>query len=435
MKPVHVRLLTAIVSVSPLLAVAAEAPDKRLHLATPGTEQRGTGANDQVLALLRLPDGGLVIGGYEDGQDGIEEGWPRGDAVGFVERRHADGALSWRQTFDTPASDTVDALALAGNGDLVVAGRTTGAFPGQVQRGQVDAYVAVLSADGELQDLLQAGDERPQHPVAVTTTRSGDIMLAGYDDIYIETNYVIDWHNGFLARFARGKDGALRQSWWLRSPIRANDFIHGVAAARGSDDVFVAMQTATSASAGGGTFVRRVDRRGDVVWSHTLSQAWQDAIGGLATDAAGTLYVAGSTVTALGGPGLGYSDGFVVALDPALGQQRWVRRMNSPDPTWITGLDVDRDGNVHLAGTSFLVEDVAVPRARGYAVGQSWTATGDALLRWQTPVSSEPQWASTLRIAAGRSVHDLVVAGAVDGHFASQPAHGGYDRLMFAPYR
>jgi hypothetical protein len=435
MKPVRCRLPTAILAVAPLLAFAADAPGKRLDLATPGTEQLGTGANDQVLALLRLADGGVLVGGYEGGQGGVEEGWPRGAAVGFVERRRASGELRWRREFDTPASDTVDALALAANGDIVVAGRTTGAFPGQTQRGQVDAYVAVLSADGELQDLLQAGDERPQHPVAVTTTRNGDLVLAGYDDIYIETNYVIDWHNGFLARFARGKDGALRQSWWLRSPIPANDFIHGVAAAKGSDDVFVAMQTATSASAGGGTFVRRVDRRGDVVWSHTVSQAWQDAVGGLATDAAGTIYVAGSTVTALGGPALGHSDGFVIALDPGSGQRRWVQRMQSPDPTWVTGLDVDGDGNVHLAGTAFLAEDVDVPRARSYALGQSWTAAGEPLLRWQTPVSAEPQWASTLRIAAGRSVHDLVVAGAVDGRFASEPAQGGYDRLMFAPYR
>lgn len=211
MKPVHRRLLTAILAVSPLLAVAAEAPEKRLHLATPGTEQRGTGANDQVLALLRLPDGDLIVGGYEGGQGGVEEGWPRGNAVGFVERRHADGTLSWHRTLDTPASETVDTLALAANGDIVVAGRTTGAFPGQIQRGQVDAYVAVLSADGELQDLLQAGDERPQHPAAVTTTRNGDIVLAGYDDIYIETNYVIDWHNGFLARHhlpRRGRGGS-----------------------------------------------------------------------------------------------------------------------------------------------------------------------------------------------------------------------------------
>ena len=435
MKNARFRLALAGLAVSPLLAVAADVPDKRLSLALPGTEQAGTAANDQILALLRLADGGILVGGYEGGQDGVEEGWPRGDAVGFVERRRGNGELWWRRELDTPASDTVDALALAANGEIVVAGRTTGAFPGQVQRGQVDAYVAVLSADGELQDLLQAGDERPQHPVAVTTTRSGDIVLGGYDDIYVETNYVIDWHNGFLARFARGKDGALRQSWWLRSPIRANDFIHGVATAKGSDDVFVAMQTATAASAGGGTFVRRVDRRGDVVWSHTVSQAWQDAIGGLRTDAAGTVYVAGSTVTALGGPALGHSDGFVMALDPRDGQRRWVQRMQSPDPTWVTGLDVDGDGNVHLAGTTFLAEDVEIPRARGYVLGQSWTAAGEPLLRWQTPVSAEPQWASTLRIAAGRSVHDLVVAGAVDGRFASLPTQGGYDRLMFAPYR
>src|SRR5690606_6719441 len=130
-----------------------------------------------------------------------------------------------------------------------------------------------------------------------------------------------------------------------------------------------------------------------------------------------------------------HSDGFVVAPDPGTGQRRWVPRMQSPDPPWVTGLDVDGDGHVHLAGTAVLAEDVAVPRARSDALGPACTAAGEPLRRWQTPAPAGPQWASTLRIAAGRSVHDLVVAGAVDGRFASEPAHGGYDRLMFAPYR
>lgn len=72
MKPVRCRLPTAILSVAPLLAFAADAPGKRLDLATPGTEQLGTGANDQVLALLRLADGGVLVGGYEGGQGGVE---------------------------------------------------------------------------------------------------------------------------------------------------------------------------------------------------------------------------------------------------------------------------------------------------------------------------------------------------------------------------
>ena len=434
MKQLFLCVAAASLAVLSVSASANGVADKRLRLASPPTQQSGTAADDQILALVRHPDGGLVMGGYEAGHDGVQEGWPKGDAIGFVERRRANGELIWRRTIDTPGADTVDAISLAGNGELIVAGRTTGAFPGQVQHGQVDAYVALLAADGSMQTLVQAGDERPQHPVSVTATASGDIVLGGYDDIYIETNYVIDWHNGFLARFGRGKDGALEQRWWLRSPIPANDFIQGVAAVGAhSDDVFVAMQIATSANAGGGVFVRRVDRRGGVIWTHVLSRAWQDAIGAVATSADSTLLVAGSTVTALGGPALGHSDGFVVAIDPLTGLQRWVQRMNSPDPVWISGLDVDQDGNVHIVGSTFLADDVNLPRARGYAVGQAWTHAGMPIRRWQTPVSAEPQWASALRIAAGRTVHDLVVAGAIDGRFGTQPALGRYDRIMFSP--
>lgn len=429
----HFSLFASSMLAAGTVLAASPSPDKFLDCTAVPPRQVGTVADDQVLAMQRDGAGNLLVAGFEGGIVG-REAWPTGDARGFVEKYAATGPLLWRREIDTAGADVVDAMTLADNGEIVVAGRTTGAVAGGTQRGKVDLFVAVYSPEGDLRTIAQAGDERPQHPVGVAMLPSGDIVVAGYDDVHVETNYVVDWENGFLVRFARPVPGRLQERWWIRSPIPASDFITAIApAGAGSEDVYVAMLSVSSWRSGGGTHVARVGADGHRSWKRLITRQSMDIVSGLVTDAGGRLFAAGSTLTNLGGPALGHSDGFVLELDPHKGKKLWTTRMHNPDPFWMSDLKLAANGEIHAVGTAYLAEDAQLEIFRQYAGGIVVSDRGQELRQWHTPAVTDPVWSLELRAAPGSCVDDLLIGGAVDGALPGGTARGGYDRVLLPP--
>ena len=307
--------------------------------------------DDQMRAAVRDDAGNVYLGGYQGGKLGVENFWPVGDAKGFVEKRGPDGTRLWRRQFDTSATDIVEALALDASGRVAVAGRTDGTFPGMVNGGQFDLFVALLDGDGNLLSLTQTGDERPQHPAAITLADSGDIVVVGYDDEFVIGNAVIAWQNGFIGRFRVGPVNTIDPVSWSASTTSASDLVTGVAkAADDSGDVFVSTVVSATPARGGGIRVRRVGAQNNVVWSTTLSTLSLDYIAALVVAPSGRLYAAGTTIGPIFGPPLGNSDGFVAELDPATGAVLNSIQIGSIGGDWIFSLAADAGGDLYALG-------------------------------------------------------------------------------------
>jgi hypothetical protein len=309
--------------------------------------------DDQIRAAVRDEGGNVYLGGYEGGRLGVENFWPVGDAKGFVEKRGPDGAQLWRHQFDTSATDLVEALSLDANGRVAVAGRTDGAFPGMVNGGQFDLFVALLDGDGNLLSLTQTGDERPQHPAAITLADNGDIVVVGYDDEYVVGNAVIDWQNGFIGRFQVGPANTIDPVSWSASTTSAADLVTGVArAADDSGDVFMSTVVSATPARGGGIRVRRVGAQNNVVWSTTLSTLSLDYVAALVVGPKGRLYAAGTTIGPIFGPPLGNSDGFVAELDPSTGAVLNSIQIGSIGGDWMFSLATDAGGDLYALGVA-----------------------------------------------------------------------------------
>jgi hypothetical protein len=307
--------------------------------------------DDQIRAAVRDDAGNVYLGGYEGGKLGVENFWPVGDARGFVEKHGPDGRQLWRREFDTSATDIVEALALDASGRVAVAGRTDGTFPGMVNGGQFDLFVALLDGDGNLLSLTQTGDERPQHPVAVALADNGDIVVVGYDDEFVIGNAVIAWQNGFIGRFRVGPANSIDSVSWSSSTTSAADLVTGVArAADDSGDVFISTVVSATPAHGGGIHVRRVGAQNNVVWSTTLSTLSLDYIAALVVAPSGRLYAAGTTIGPVFGPPLGNSDGFVAELDPATGAPLNSVQIGSIGGDWIFSLATDGRGDLYALG-------------------------------------------------------------------------------------
>ena len=121
----------------------------------------------------------------------------------------------------------------------------------------------------------------------------------------------------------------------------------------GAGNVFVAGSTMGDlehASAGGAdVIVRKFGADGAVAWTRQFGTAVDDVAYAVATDAAGNAFVAGVTQGGLEGASNGGTDVFVRKLDPD-GTTVWTRQFGTTMNEDLWGVAIDAAGNVFLAG-------------------------------------------------------------------------------------
>jgi hypothetical protein len=280
----------------------------------------GTG-EDRALAVAVAGDGSVAVAGYFSGTVDFGGGPrtahayayldPNSDQDFFVAKYSASGAYLWAQTFGTESTDKANAVAIAPNGDVVVAGMTS-------------SYLDL--GDGVLQPIQGAGD-------------------------------------AFVATY-RGTDGAFVRGRTFGST--GNDAARGVAV-DSAGDVFVAGNFAGTADFGGGPtsaaggstdldgFVAKYSPSGAFTWVKTIGGAGFDGANAVAVDTAGNVRVAGK----IGFPGTsgtttlasaGGNDAFVAELNGA-GAVQWAKRYGGASDDEAFAIASDGAGNAAVVGT------------------------------------------------------------------------------------
>jgi hypothetical protein len=148
-----------------------------------------------VYAVASLPDGGAVIVGSLENQLTLGAGEPgevtmaaSGRSTLFVARYASTGAVVWAQSIGGRYVDPLSAVAVVGDGDILV----TGGFRGDVTFGRgesdevtlhaVDAgdlFVARYTVDGQLVWARSAGGPRDEHGFAVVASTDGGAFVGG----------------------------------------------------------------------------------------------------------------------------------------------------------------------------------------------------------------------------------------------------------------
>ncbi len=266
--------------------------------------------------------------------------------------------MLWKTTLDTAATDTAEDVAIdPAGGGLVVVGRTSGAFPTFANQGQFDLFLALLDpTSGQPSTIFQTGNERPQHPARLSLGPGGQVVVGGWDDTYIPTNYVAANQDGFFASFSidPGPGHAVGQTSWLYtySPSATAPFsnANGVAAEQDGSGASYVVTTVSANPSVSGIFVTKL--RGDhtTAWTARISDSPFDALTAVALSPAGELYVTGGTFLTLGAKAFGQEDAFVMKLDKETGAPLWTGQAGGADSDYPTALAVDAQGNVAIAG-------------------------------------------------------------------------------------
>lgn len=342
----------------------------------------------EVTDVLVTPDNQLYVAGYIRGVVGQSNIVPAGNASGVVYKVTAATAMTDVNPvyqLETTATDTIEALAYnPQNQQVYFAGRTSGTLPGQWSAGQFDAVLGVLGNSSSSVGLVQWGDAAPQHPVAMAFARNNQVAVAGYDDVYVPSNYVDAWRDPFLTLLNPWGNSYTR-AWEIEYSTVGEDDLQDLAVAPGDRDQIVVVGRVYN-SAERGPFVASYDSDAAPLWRHRMNLQGLDNLAAVVINAQGRVLVGGTAQIANPPLASAGRDFVVFELDPQTGEVIHSESYGTVFDDHLTAMALDTEGNIYLAGESNMATTAEIP-ATQEALLIKLNSQGNEVMRkrWQSP--------------------------------------------------
>ncbi len=329
----------------------------------------GSQNSDEFLDVITDASNKVYVAGYRYGRVGVSTIDPSGTPRGVITRLDSEllNAESPVQIYNSKAT-TIEALGFNKvTGDLVFAGRTTGAFTafGGTNAGQFDTIVGPVDMNTKQFYVLQYGNARPQHPRRLAVNGSQEIVIAGYDDVYIPSNYVEAWEDSFLMRVKPDLDSTMD---WQANTVD-QDMAFGLTL-DAQDNAYV-----SGSNLGGferGLFLKKFGADGSPTWSKRLSPMSMDVGSSVEMAPDGNVLFGGGTYVQLGEQQYGDMDVVVKKLDPAGNPiSNWgtnysgTTQYGTDSTDWVTDMAVDANGNIYVVGETLGSFDWNFPNQGG----------------------------------------------------------------------
>jgi hypothetical protein len=272
------------------------------------TRQFGSRGNDAAFGVAVDPDGNIYVVGYALGRLSGERYRGNGDA--FIRKMAPSGRVLWTKEFGSRGADLAFAVVADAEG-VYVAGATTGALPGQRNRGETDLFVVAFAAGGRTRWIREIGTDREDYAYGIALDPGG-LYVTGYT----KGKFIgqgVGGADALLARFTlEGRRRFVLQFGTDRSDLGSSiavesGLVYIVGATDGAFEGFVNRGERD-------VFARAFDRTGVEVWTQQFGSSAKD-VGTWVSVLGGVLYVVGQTEGALlGGTLAGGRDAFVAAV-------------------------------------------------------------------------------------------------------------------------
>jgi hypothetical protein len=138
--------------------------------------QFGTFMSDGIMDLCSDGAGGLYAAGWTFGDFG---GQAAGGRDAFVARLTADGEIIWARQLGTLYPELAEAVSPDGKGGVYVFGYTSGSLAAPFLGGSRDLFLAHYNASGVLSWVRQFGTDVTDYPRSAAPDAAGGVYIAG----------------------------------------------------------------------------------------------------------------------------------------------------------------------------------------------------------------------------------------------------------------
>jgi uncharacterized delta-60 repeat protein len=317
------------------------------------TRQLGAGQNTQGRSVATDANGNVYVAGWTTG--GLDGNTRTGDLDFFVTKYDSSGVKQYTKQLGVAGQDTAGrSVATDANGNVYVAGYTFGGLDGNTLTGTQDFFVTKYDGSGVKQYTRQLGVAgKDTQSLSVATDANGNVYVSGYTWGDLDGNTLTGTYDQFVTKY----DSSGVKQYTRQLGVSGASASGWSVAIDANGNVYVAGSTTGSHDGNtlAGTYdflVTKYNSNGVKQYTRQLGITEKNTAGrSVATDANGNVYVAGDTFGGLDGNTLtGIKDFFVTKYNSS-GVKQYTRQLG------VTGLTTngwsvatDADGNVYVAG-------------------------------------------------------------------------------------
>lgn len=284
------------------------------------TKQFGTSGRDQAIGVQVSDQGSVYAFGETRGT--IEGQSSLGKQDVFLIQFDSEGQIGWSKQLGSPETDTAEDIFVGSDGSIYLAGTTLGEMDTSLGKTSTDndAYIVKFDPDGNQNWVRQFGSGEAQSDAAfaVTADQDGNVIVAGRTSGELPEKST--W--GSFDAFVRKYDSSGTEIWTKQfgsdQGLLDDDDAYGLAT-DSSGNIYVS--GATIGHLPGMTsfrlsdvWIRKYDPEGSEVWTYQFGSDEADEGLGIAVSA-DSVYVTGKTSGIL--PGLPETTLCIDKLDPA----------------------------------------------------------------------------------------------------------------------
>ena len=275
---------------------------------------------DFASAAAVAPNGDIVIAGNT-------KSFGAGSYDVWVLRLDANGNVKWSKTYGASGWDEAKAVAIAPNGDIIVAGYMDG-----------DVWVLRLDENGNVKWQKTYGGSDEEEAYAIAPTRDGGIVVVGYT--YSFGAGAPFYSNVWVLRLDENGDVKWQKTYGGFKDDRAS-----TVAVTKNGDIVVAGYTESFGSGGEDVWVLLLDRDGNVKWQKTYGGNGNEEAHGAVIEGSGNIIIVGGTESF----GSGSYDVWVLRLDSE-GNVKWQKTYGGSSSDWAHAVAIAPEGDVAVVG-------------------------------------------------------------------------------------
>ncbi|WP_456365007.1 PEGA domain-containing protein [Thermococcus sp.] len=292
---------------------------------TPWAKTYGGRNGEGARAVAVAPNGDIIVAG-------VTNSFGAGSYDFWVLRLDSNGNVKWQKTYGGSDVDMAFAVAIAGNGDIIVAGVTN-----SFGAGNADIWVLRLDSEGNVKWQKTYGGSDIDIATAVAVAPNGDIIVAGVTNSF-------GAGDGDFWVLRLDENGNVK---WQKTYGGGDDDIAAAVAIAGNGDIIVAGGTDSFGAGNADIWVLRLDSEGKVKWQKTYGGRGDDVANAVAIAESGDIIVAGVTNSF----GAGDGDFWVLRLD-SNGNVKWQKTYGGRRDNEARTVVVTPNGDIIVAGVA-----------------------------------------------------------------------------------